>query len=131
MRLLRKSEEKLALEAAAQKEIERLKALSTEELAMLVLAGLGPEVVPPGRHRRSQQLCEYLLRDFPGLGQTRPLLLMGPVRRAVERLEDAGLVSSLSYDRSPLWRITDLGTTVLAAGTAEDYLAEPAESPTS
>jgi hypothetical protein len=122
MRLFRKSEEKIALEAAAQKEIARLKTLSTEELALVVLPGLGPEVAPPKRHLRTQQLCEYLLRDFPGLGQTRPLQLMGPVRRALERLEDAGLVSSMSYDRSPMWLITSVGTSALAAGTAEEYL---------
>ena len=130
MGFFRKSEEKLAIEAAAQEEIKRLKTLSTDELAVVVLPGLGPEFAAPGRHLRAQQLCEYLLRDFPGLGRTRPLMLMGPVRRALERLEDAGLISSISYDRSSLWRITEAGTGALAAGTVADRLPGPAESRT-
>jgi hypothetical protein len=124
VRLFRKSEEKLALEAAAQAEIDRLKTLSVEGLAAIVLPGLGPEGAAPGRNLRPQQLCEYLLSDFDGIGQTKPLLLMAPVRRALDRLEDAGLVSSMSYERSPLWQITSLGATVLADGTAEAHLVK-------
>ena len=122
LRLFRKSEEKLALEADAQAEINRLRALSGEELAVLLLPGLGPEAAGSGRNVRGQQLCEYLLRDFPGLGQTKPLQLMAPVRRALERLEEAQLVSSMQYERSPLWQITSLGTSALADGTTEQLL---------
>ncbi len=126
VRLFRKSEEKVALRAAAQTEIERLKALSTDELAVMVLAGLGPESAAPGRNLRVQQLCEYLLKDFPGTGQTIPLQLMGCVRRALHRLEEAELASSMSIvNRSPLWRITDRGASVLAEGTAAQHLAVP------
>lgn len=127
LRLFRKSEEKIALEAAAQAEIARLRALSDDELAVIVLPGLGPEFAAPGRNLRGQQLCEYLLRDFPGLGRTRPLQLMAPVRRALERLEEAQLVSSMQYDRSPLWRITSLGTSALAEGRIEQHLVVPSE----
>jgi hypothetical protein len=124
VRLFRKSEAKVALAAAAQAEIERLKALGPEDLAVLVLPGLGPEGVAPGRNLRVQQLCEHLLRDFPGIGQTKPLQLLAPVRRALERLENAGLVSSRSFvERSPLWLITDRGARVLAEGTAAQHLA--------
>jgi hypothetical protein len=126
VRLFRKSEEKLALEAAAQAEIERLKTLSVEELALIVLPGLGPEGPAPGRYLRPQQLCEYLLRDFPNLGQTRPLQLIAAVRRALDQLEDAGLVSSMAYALSPVWRITSLGSSVLDDGTAKDHLVKPA-----
>jgi hypothetical protein len=122
VRLFRKSEEKLALQASAQAEIDRLKTLSVDELALVVLPGLGPEAVDPGRNLRTQQLCEYLLRDFRGLGQTRPLQLTAAVRRALDKLEEAGLVSSMSYALSPVWRITSLGTSVLADGTAGDHL---------
>jgi hypothetical protein len=128
VRLFRKSEEKLALEAAAQEEIARLRALSTEELAVVVLPGLGPEGPAPGRNLRPQQLCEYLLRDFPGLGQTKPLQLMAAVRRALDRLEEAALVSSMQFGRSPLWRITGAGTSALAEGSAERYLISPEQS---
>jgi hypothetical protein len=126
VRLFRKSEDKLALEAAAQAEIGRLKTLSVEELAVILLPGLGPDGVAPGRHLRPQQLCEYLLRDFPGLGQTRPLQLMAAVRRALDKLEDAGLASSMAYALSPVWLITSLGTSVLADGTAGDHLVKAA-----
>jgi hypothetical protein len=125
LRLFRKSEEKLALQAAGQAEIKRLRALSDEELAVIVLRGLGPEAVAPGRNVRGQQLCEYLLRDFPGLGQTQPLQLMAPVRRGLERLEEAQLVSSMQYERSPLWQITSLGVSALAEGTTEQHLVVP------
>ena len=122
VRLFRKSEEKIALEAAAQDEIRRLKALSVEELASAVLPALGPGGPAPGRHLRPQQGCEYLLRDYRGVGPTVPLQLMARVRRALETLEEAGLASSIAYGRSPVWRITSLGTSALAEGTAERYL---------
>ena len=124
MRLFRKSEEKIARQAAAQDEIKRLKSLSREELAVMLLPRLGPDALPSGHSLRSQQLCEYLLRDYPGIGQTIPLQLMTPVRRALERLEAADLVSSsFALNRSPNWMITDLGASVLAEGTAEQRLA--------
>jgi hypothetical protein len=50
---------------------------------------------------------------------------MAPVRRAVEKLEDAGLVSAFHLERSPLWQITSLGTRVLAEGTTEQHLGVP------
>jgi hypothetical protein len=122
LRLFRKSEEKIAQEAATQAEIDRLKTLSAEDLAVIVLSGLGPETTPPGHNLRPQQLCEYLLRDFPGHGQSKPLQLMARVRRSLNMLENAGLVSSFSYERSPVWQITSRGTSALADGTAEDRL---------
>jgi hypothetical protein len=129
VRLFRKSEEKIARQAAAQTEIDRLKSLSAEQLAVLVLPGMDPETVGRGVSLRPQQLCEYLLRDFPGIGQSKPLLLMAPTRRALERLEAAGLVSwSSALGRSPLWCITSLGESALAEGTAEQRLAAPSQS---
>lgn len=128
VRLFHKSEEKIALEAAAQEEIGRLRALSVEELAPILLQGLGPDGPGAGRSLWSQQLCEYLLREFPGIGHTKPLQLMAPVRRALERLEEAGLVASISYNRSPRWRITSVGTTVLGEGSTERYLIPPLRS---
>lgn len=125
MRLFRKNEERVALEAAAEAEIKRLKSLNTSELAVLLLPRLGPEALESGHSLRVQQLCEYLLRDFPGIGQTLPLQLMGVVRRALERLQEAKLVSSFAMVRSPVWSITDLGVSVLEEGTAAQRLAAP------
>jgi hypothetical protein len=36
------------------------------------------------------------------------------------------LVSSISFERSPRWQITSLGTNVLAEGPAEHHLVKPA-----
>jgi hypothetical protein len=122
VRLFRKSEERIAQEAAAQTEIDRLKTLSVQELAVMLLPALAPPETAPGHNLRPQQLCEYLLRDCPGHGQSKPLQLMYRVRRALDRLDDAGLVSPVSLQRSPVWHITSLGASVLADGTAEDRL---------
>ncbi len=125
-RLFRKSEKKVAEEAAAQAEIDRLRALSIEELAVAVLPALGPDGPGPGHYLRPQQLCNYLVRDFPGAGRMKPLQLIARVRRALEKLEAAELVSSFSYERSPVWRITSLGETTLTDGTTEQHVGQRA-----
>ncbi len=125
VRLFRKDEEKVARQAAAQDEIKRLKALSTPEMAVILLSALGPEEVEPGHYLRQQQLCERLLQSTPGIGHTIPLQLMAPVRRALERLAEDDLAESMALERSPRWRITDTGRKVLAEGTAEQVLAAP------
>jgi hypothetical protein len=120
--LFRKSEKKIAEEAAAQAEIERLKTLSVEDLAVALLPGLGAVGANQGHSVRVQQLCNYLVRDFPGAGQVKALQLMARVGGALEKLEHAELVSSMSYERSPIWRITRLGDTTLAEGTIEQHV---------
>jgi hypothetical protein len=37
--------------------------------------------------------------SFPGIGQTRPLQLLAAVNRALDKLDDAGLISSISFER--------------------------------
>jgi hypothetical protein len=117
--LFRKSEEKVAREAAVQAEIDRLKALSVDDLAVMLLPALGPEIAGRGHTVREQQLCNYLLRDFPRVGTMKALQLLPRVRKSLERLKDADLVSSLSIQRSPIWQITGPGETALAQGTIE------------
>lgn len=117
--LFRKSEKKVAQQAAVQAEIGRLKALGVEDLAVALLPALGSGGVGQGHSVRPQQLCNYLLKDFPGAGQLSPLELMPSVRAGLEKLEQAGLVSSVSYERSPVWRITTLGETALDEATTE------------
>jgi hypothetical protein len=120
--LFRRSEEKAARKAAAKEEIARLRALSIDDLAVRVLSGLGPDGPTHATSTRVQQLCEYLLRDYPGAGQMTALDLLAPVNRALDRLHHAGLASPISVQRSPVWRITPLGESTLAEGTVRQRL---------
>lgn len=103
-------------------EIERLKALSTDDLAVALLPGLLPDGAVPRTSMYVQQLCEYLVRDFPGARKLQPLLLMPRVNDALARLDQAGLVSSISLQRAPAWRLTHLGDTALAEGSIEQHV---------
>jgi hypothetical protein len=120
--LFRRSEEKAAKKAAAKEEIERLRALHVDDLAVKVLPALGPDGPTHGTSIREQQLCEYLLADYARPGLVITLSLLAPVRRALERLRAAALVSPISIARSPLWRITPEGQSALADGTVRERL---------
>jgi hypothetical protein len=120
--LFRRSEEKAERRAAAKQEIERLRALSVDDLAVKVLPGLGPDGPTRGTSLYSQQLCGYLLADYPGAARMDTLDLVAPVNRALDRLEDARLVSPISIQRTPAWRITPLGASTLADGTLRERL---------
>jgi len=112
--LFRRNEEKAARKAAAKQEIERLRALSVEELAADLLPGLGPDGPTRGTSVWPQQLCEYLLRDHPGAGRMATLDLTAAVSKALDMLHDARLVSPISVQRTPRWQITPLGQRALA-----------------
>ena len=118
--LFRRSEEKAARKAAAKQEIERLRALSVDELAVKLLPGLGPDGPTHGTSVYPQKLCEYLLADYPGAARMDTLDLLAPVNRALDSLDDAGLVSPISIQRTPAWRITPLGESALADGTVRE-----------
>jgi hypothetical protein len=120
--LFRRSEEKVARKAAAKEEIKRLRALSVDELAVAVFPGLGPEGPTHGHSVTRQQLCRFLLADHPGAGQMDTLDLLLPVRKALERLEGAGLVHPISVQREPVWQITPVGEATLADGTVRERL---------
>ena len=120
--LFRRSEEKAARKAAAKQEIERLRALSVDDLAADVLLGLGPDGPTHGTSVWPQQLCQYLLRDYPGAGQMDTLDLLAAVDRALDTLHDARLVSPISVQRTPVWRITPLGERTLAEGNVRERL---------
>jgi len=120
--LFRRNEEKAARKAAANQEIERLRAVGVDDLAVDLLSALGPDGPTHGTSIRVQQLCEYLLRDHPGAGQMNTLNLSAPVNRALDRLEGAGLVSPISVTRTPVWRITPLGESILAEGDVRERL---------
>jgi hypothetical protein len=120
--LFRRSEEKVARRAAAKREIERLQGLSVDDLAVDLLPGLGPDGPTRGTSITRQQLCGYLLADHPDAGQRDTLALLSPVRRALERLEGVGLVSPISIQREPVWKITPAGEQTLAQGTVRERL---------
>ena len=121
--LFHRSPEKQAQQAAAKVEIDRLRALSTIDLSVDLLPGLGPEGPSGGNIIAAQTLAaKYLLREHPGAGKLQRLDLVGPTNRALNKLEDEGLVRSISYQRTPMWRITDEGKAVLAAGTVRERL---------
>jgi hypothetical protein len=120
--LFRHNEEKAARKAAARVEIDRLRKVPVDDLAADLLPALGPDGPAHGTSIRVQQLCEYLLREFPGAGQMDTLNLSAPVNRALDMLDDIGLVSPISVQRTPVWRITPLGERVLAEGDVRDRL---------
>ncbi len=120
--LFRRSEEKEARRAAGKAEVERLRALNVEDLAADMLSGLGPDGPTHGTSIRAQQLAEYLLREFPGAGQRATLDLLAAVNRALDMLREAGLVSPISVQRDPVWRITPRGERTLADGTVRSRL---------
>jgi hypothetical protein len=121
--LFRQSEEKAARKAAAKVEIDRLRALSIDDLAADLLPGLGPDGPTHGTSVWPQQLCKYLLRDYPGAGQMQTLDLLAAVNRALDLLEDVRLVSAMSVQRTPVWRITPLGERALAEGDVRERLS--------
>jgi hypothetical protein len=120
--LFRRNEEKAARKAAARVEIERLRKVPVDDLAADLLPALGPDGPTRGTSIRVQQLCEYLLRDYPGAGQMDTLNLSAPVNRALDMLDDIGLVSPISVQRTPVWRITPAGERALADGDVLDRL---------
>jgi hypothetical protein len=121
--LFRRSEEKAARKAAAKVEIDRLRSLSVDDLAADLLPGLGPDGPTHGTSVWPQQLCKYLLRDYPGAGQMQTLDLLASVNRALDLLEDVRLVSAMSVQRTPVWRITPLGERALAEGDVRERLS--------
>jgi hypothetical protein len=120
--LFRRNEEKTARKAAAKQEIQRLRALSVDDLAVDLLPGLGPDGPTHGASVWPQQLCAYLLADFPGAGHTDILDLIAAVNKSLDRLQDAGLVGPIFLQRTPRWQITPLGERVLAEGTVRERL---------
>jgi hypothetical protein len=124
--LFRKSAEKVVQEAAGLAELERLKDLAADDMALAILPALGPNGIPHARAGvRPQQLCKWLTAGFPGISKFNPGQLLLQVREGLQRLEHANLVISPSLDRTSLWRLTGLGETALANGTASTHLAEP------
>ena len=117
-----KRAEKRAREAAIQAEIDRLKALGPEALAVEVLPILAAEAAKKSRvgHLYVSDICRELVGTVSGRVN---LALKQPVREALQRLEHANLVLQVaSADMGTSWRITTEGEQATAAGNIADKL---------
>src|SRR5581483_1823588 len=110
----RKSEEKRQQEDASRAEIERLRTLSPESLAIEVLPAFGSADFKGGlRGARVQEIIEAMgLKN--SLSVNTGMLLI-PVREALQRLEHANLVMQMAsgVDNATHWRITSEGEQAL------------------
>jgi hypothetical protein len=122
--LFRRSEGKIAQEAAAQAEFERLNGLSVDDLAAELLPAFGP-----GQKRPAQSMvgaCLWLASSFPG-GKNYMLDLKRPVQEAIQALEHAGLLTGRVRSGSSaqtILSITRLGETALADADIRRYLQQ-------
>jgi hypothetical protein len=123
--LFRKSEDKIAKEAAAQAEYDRLNALSPADLAVEVMPAFGPDGPhghgPNGGINILQALFWLNQAHFPsGISYIRQL--QEPVREAIQALDHAGLVMT-SAGREGSWTsATRLGLAALADGTLSRHV---------
>jgi hypothetical protein len=120
--LFQKGEEKAAREAAAFAELERMRALAPDELALEVLPALGPDGPRGSRFVRVQDICKWLMRSHRVGLKASPMQLLAVVREALQRLEHADLVWSMQSDGPSLWKLTRLGEQALSGGTAAQHL---------
>lgn len=113
--LFRKSEEKQAREAALQAELDRLKALSPDALAVEVLPALAAKAETSATGRVDMRdICKGLVGVMSGQVN---LAIGRQVREAVQRLEHANLVVEItSQDGATFWRLTTEGQQAVAAG---------------
>jgi hypothetical protein len=116
----RNKEEKQARRAAAQAEVDRLRALSPSDMAVEVLPKLAQITA---EHRTvtyvgALALMLRLLDGHHGAGGIDFKVLLYPVQDALQRLEHANLVVGRTINDSGTqgWRLTDLGQQALAAG---------------
>jgi hypothetical protein len=124
--LSRKIRVKAAQEAAALTELDRLRALSSDELALEVLHALGPGGVRGGHSARPRDVCVWLMRSHQLAFDPSPLRLTASVVRALKHLEQAGLARRVDADLQILWKLTRLGEWALAEGAAADLITAPA-----
>jgi hypothetical protein len=124
--LFRKIRVKAAQKAAALTELNRLRALSPDELALEVLYALGPGGVRGGHSARLRDVCIWLMRSHQVAFDPSPLRLTASVLRALKQLEHAGLARRVDADPQILWKLTRLGEWALAEGAAADLITAPA-----
>jgi hypothetical protein len=127
--LFRRNEDKRARDDAAQAEIDRLKDLAPEQLAVELLPALGSDALK-GRLSgvRVQEIIKELLAGVDHSMRVNDGVLLLPVREALQRLEHANLVMQMApgVDRATHWRITSTGEQALSAGDAAQRLGATA-----
>jgi hypothetical protein len=118
--LFHKSDDKIAKEAAAQAEFDRLNALSPADLALEVMPAFGPEGPhghgPNGGINILQALLWLNQAHFPS-GISYVSQLQEPVREAIQALDHAGLVLTSAGQQGAWTGATRLGLASLADGT--------------
>lgn len=110
--LFRKSPEKRAQEAAVQEEIDRLKALSPDALAIKILPAMGSkELTKKVTGVRVQEVSKAVLGGFGGSLSVNTGVLLLRIKEALQRLEHANLIMQMAsgVDQSTKWRITTTG----------------------
>lgn len=125
MPLFHKSDDKIAKEAAAQAEFERLNTLSPADLAIEVMPAYGPDGPhghgPDGGINILQALLWLNQAHFPsGISYIRQL--QEPVREAIQALDHAGLVITSAGPQGAWTAPTRLGLASLGDGTLSERL---------
>ncbi len=118
--LFHKSDDKIAKEASAQAEFDRLNALSPADLALEVMPAFGPDGPhghgPNGGINILQALLWLNQARFPS-GISYISQLQEPVREAIQALDHAGLVLTSAGPQGAWTSATRLGLASLADGT--------------
>lgn len=126
MGLFRNKEEKAAQEAAGAAEVERLNALSTDQLAGELMPAFGPDgAKAKGRAGSSAMaVIQWLVADYPRHPSLRPLAESVPV--ALQRLTAAGLLKASGSGIGTgvdSYSLTPAGEQALGEGSVEQRLA--------
>jgi hypothetical protein len=122
-----RGEDKRARDQQAQAEVDRLQAMSPDELALEILPALGADEL---KGRLTGVRVQAILKQmFAGSGSSWRVntgVLLIPVREGLQRLEHANLVmqmASSNVDAATNWRITRAGEEALAADNAAAALS--------
>jgi hypothetical protein len=122
--LFKRKAEPNDVDAHAQAELDRFRALAPVQLAQQLLPAFGPSGIAHARGGIAPQaLCKWLVVDVPGVAKFNPLQLLLPVREALQQLEHGSLVTSSGRDRATIWRITSTGEGALADGSVAAHLS--------
>jgi hypothetical protein len=121
MGLFRKSEERVAQDAAAEEEFDRLCALPPADLAAAVMPAFAPDGPGHGKTVNVLQIQSWLMSSFSHASGYSGKL-RDPVSEAVQALSNAGLAERTG-PHGDLVKTTRLGEAALADGTVARQLA--------